>query len=68
MVCPPELVFERLVKINDHHDPGLDGNAEERNISHRDGNAEVVFEQPLQQQSPSRRNGREDQDEVSATE
>ena len=56
-------MFERFMEIDDHDDSRLDRDAKERNVADRYGNAEVVFEQPLQQQSATHRiDGREDED------
>ena len=43
-------LLKRLMQVDHHHNAGFDGNPEERDVAHPHSHAEVVAEQPLQQQ------------------
>ena len=47
--------FHRFVQIHDHHDAGLNRRAEQRDVADPDGHAEVVAEQPLQEDAAGQR-------------
>ncbi len=51
----PEALIQRLMQIDDHHDTGLNGNAEERDVADPNGHAEVIAKPPLQQQTAGKR-------------
>ena len=46
---------ERFVKVDDHDDTGLHGDAVERDVADPDGHREVVAEQPLQDDAAGHR-------------
>ena len=48
-----DALLQRLVEIDHHHHARLHRNAEERDVADGNGHAEVIVQQPLQQQ-PSR--------------
>src|SRR6516164_7983436 len=55
--------IERLTEIDDHYDPGLDGDPEQRDVSDPNGNAEIVAQEILQKQTASHgTEARKDQD------
>jgi hypothetical protein len=51
------FAFHGFLQVDDHDDAGLDGGAEERDVTDPDGDAEIAAEQPLQKHAAGQGEG-----------